>query len=158
MNLTDTLSIKAPDGQPTIYITREFDAPIEKVFKAFVDPEIFAAWVGPETTTTEIIEWEATNGGRWRYLSRLGDDAYPFRGCFHEVLENERVIQTFEYEQYPGMVMLETMTFEAVGDRTRIHQSSVANSQEGRDGMVQSGMETGIRDGFAKLDELLKET
>jgi uncharacterized protein YndB with AHSA1/START domain len=72
------------------------------------------------------------------------------------VRENERIVQTFTYEGFPDGVALEIMTFESLPDgRSRVHSVSVGESVEGRDAMVASGMETGVVEGYEKLDELL---
>ncbi len=85
-----------------------------------------------------------------------GED-YAFHGCFHDVRE-DRLVQTFTYEGFPDSVALETMTFEDLGDgRTRLHVHSLYDSYEGRDGMLSSGMDVGVNDGYAKLDRLLAD-
>ena len=148
--------IIVPEGLPIIELKREFDAPVERVFRALVDPELFAQWVGPRSLTTRIDEWDCRTGGRYRYASLRGDEAFGFYGSFHEVRDNERIVQTFTYDGYPDAVSLEIMSLESLPDgRTRIHSVSIGESVEGRDAMVASGMETGIVEGFEKLDELL---
>jgi uncharacterized protein YndB with AHSA1/START domain len=148
--------IIVPEGLPIIELKREFDAPVERVFRAFVDPELFAQWVGPRSLTTRIDEWDCRTGGRYRYASLRGDEEFGFYGSFHEVRDNERIVQTFTYDGFPDAVSLEIMSLESLPDgRTRIHSVSIGESVEGRDAMVASGMETGIVEGFEKLDELL---
>jgi uncharacterized protein YndB with AHSA1/START domain len=148
--------IIVPEGLPIIELKREFDAPVERVFRAWVDPELFAQWIGPRSLDTRIDQWDCSTGGRYRYASVREEEEYCFYGSFHEVRENERIVQTFTYEGFPDGVSLEIMSFESLPDgRTRIHSVSVGESVEGRDAMVASGMETGIIEGFEKLDELL---
>ena len=84
-----------------------------------------------------------------------GGEEYGFRGCFHEVSPH-RIVQTFTWEAMPEGVALETLTFEDLGDgRTRLHAQSLVDSFEGRDAWLASGMETGVDEGYAKLDALL---
>jgi uncharacterized protein YndB with AHSA1/START domain len=79
-----------------------------------------------------------------------------FYGSFHEVRPNQRIVQTFTYEDVPDGVSLETMTFEELPDgRTRTVGLSVVDSFEARDAMLSSGMEVGVVEGYEKLDELL---
>ena len=81
-------------------------------------------------------------------------EEYSFRGCFHEI--GDRLVQTFTWEGMPEGVSLETMTFEELGDgRTRLHAKSLCDSFEARDGWLSSGMEVGVNDGYAKLDDLV---
>jgi uncharacterized protein YndB with AHSA1/START domain len=148
--------IIVPEGLPIIEIKREFDAPVENLFRAWVDPDLFVQWIGPREMETRVDAWDCTTGGRYRYASVRAEDEFGFFGSFHEVRENERIVQTFTYEGVPDGVALEIMTFESLpGGRSRIHSVSVGDSVEGRDAMVASGMEHGIVEGFVKLDELL---
>ncbi len=146
-------------GRLDITIEREFDAPRELVFQAFVDPEMIKRWLGPRRLTTRINTWESVSGGRWNYTSLDTDGSeYGFHGVFHEVRTPERIIQTFEFDGLPepGHVALETARFEALADgRTRVVQHSVFQSLEDRDGMMESGAEGGVLEGHARLDELL---
>jgi uncharacterized protein YndB with AHSA1/START domain len=150
-------AIEADPDVPIIRITRDFDATPEQVLQAHTDPALFARWVGPDGMETRIIDWDATTGGRWRYVSMREGDEYGFRGCFHEV-GRDRIVQTFTYEGQPDAVALETLWFEDLGDgRTRLHAQSLVDSFEARDRWLASGMETGLDQGYAKLDALMEE-
>jgi len=153
---TRTTTIEADPQVPTITMTREFDAPPDRVFQAWVDPELFAQWVGPRSLTTTIEHWDARTGGSWRYTSERADLRESFYGSFHEVRPSERLVQTFTWEGAPDGVSLETLTFEALeGGRTRIVGVSVVESMQLRDLILSSGMEVGVNEGYEKLDELL---
>lgn len=144
---------------PTIAIIREFDAPRARVFRAFTDPELVARWLGPRSLQTRIDTWDCRTGGSYRYASVRGEEEYRFFGAFHEVRPDERIVQTFTYEEVPDGVSLETATFaELDGARTRVTMLSVVESLEIRDGILASGMETGVVEGFEKLDEILAES
>ena len=149
--------ISADPNLPTITITREFDAPPEKVFRAHVDPELFAQWCGPRSTEMRIEHWDAQTGGAWRYAAwREGEEIARFYGSFHQVREPDRIVQTFTYEGGGDGVSLETMTLEELpGGRTRLTGVSVVDSMELRDLILSSGMEVGVNEGYEKLDELL---
>lgn len=152
----ETQIIAAAD-LPTITIVREFDAPPEQVFRAWTDPELVARWLGPRSTTMHIEHWDAVTGGSYRYRAeREGEVIASFYGSFHEVRPCERLVQTFTFDGYPDGVSLETMTFEALdGGRCRATGLSVVDSMEVRDLILSSGMETGVDEGYQKLDELL---
>jgi uncharacterized protein YndB with AHSA1/START domain len=150
-------TIEADARIPIIRITREFDAPPEAVFRAHTDPALYARWVGPDDRTVEIDRWDATEGGAWRFLNRGTDDVEAFRGCFHTV-RPDRIVQTFTWEGMPDSVSLETLRLEDLGDgRTRLVAESLCESFEARDGWLRSGMETGVNQGYAKLDALLAD-
>ena len=148
--------IAEPDKQE-LFIKREFDAPRELVFKAHVDPEIYAKWIGPRGMTMTIEEWDARDGGSYRYTHERDGHKYAFFGVNHEVLAPERIVGTFEFDGLPerGHVILGITTFEELpGGRSRIVHQSVFRSVADRDGMIQSGMERGVSEGYEKLDEL----
>ena len=148
--------IVADPDVPIVRIIREFDAPVEKVYRAHVDPELVAQWMGPNSTQVRIEEWDARTGGSWRYVATAGDEEYGFRGCFHELRPNELIVQTFTFEGMPEGVALEKLVLEDLGNgRTRLNSTSLVDSFEGRDGFLASGMEVGVNEGYAKLDELL---
>lgn len=149
--------IVADPNVPTITITREFDAPPDQVFKAHVDRDLVARWLGPESTDMRIDKWDAQTGGGYRYAAvRDGEEIAAFFGAFHEVRPNERLVQTFTWEGMPDGVSLDIQTFEELpGGRTLLTNLSVVESMEAQAGMMASGMETGINEGYAKLDDIL---
>jgi len=152
-------TIDADPQLPTIRIVRDFDATADRVFRAYTEPDLVARWMGPRDTQTRIDAWQARTGGSYRFASwRDGAAIAGFYGSFHEVRPNQRLVWTFTYEGVPDEVALETVTFDDLGDgRTRVTTLSVRDSIEGRDAMLASGMETGVVDGYQKLDEILAE-
>jgi uncharacterized protein YndB with AHSA1/START domain len=155
--MTTQATIEADERVPVIRITRDFHATPAQLLAAHTDPALFAQWVGPDGMETQIITWDARDGGEWRYVAGRGDERYGFRGCFHQVGE-QRIVQTFAFEGAPDDVALETLTFEDLGDgRTRLHAQSLCDSFEGRDAWLRSGMEVGVNEGYAKLDRMLAD-
>ena len=152
-------TITAEPGKQELFITREFDAPRELVFRAHIDPDIYARWLGPRDLTTTLETFEPVSGGRWRFLQKDKDgNEFAFHGVNHDVTAPERIIGTFEFDGLPesGHVILETTKFEELpGGRTRVTTQSLYQSVEDRDGMIASGMESGVVDGFERLDEIL---
>jgi uncharacterized protein YndB with AHSA1/START domain len=151
-------TITVEPGTPFIGITREFNATPEQLFRAHTDPELLKQWLGPRRLTMNVHEFDARDGGRWRY-THVDEDGteYGFHGVFHGTPSVENgIFQTFEFEGFPGEVSLERVTFEEVSPgKTILRGHSVYQSVEARDGMAQSGMEDGINDGYDKLDDLL---
>jgi uncharacterized protein YndB with AHSA1/START domain len=148
--------IDAPAGVPFVDITREFDAPLELVRRAWTDPDLVKQWLGPRKYEMVIEQWDARAGGAYRYIHR--DDAgneFAFHGVFHSN-DPDNMVQTFEFEGMPGHVSLDKLQLEDIGGgRTRARIHSVYQSLEDRDGMVQAGMGDGVSEGFERLDELL---
>ena len=161
MSSKNKTTITVEPGKLDLFITREFDAPRELVFKAHTDPNLFVQWLGPRGLTTNLETFEPVSGGRWRFTQKDKDgNEYGFHGVFHEI-SPERMIQTFEFEGLPesGHVTLETTKLEALPNgRTRLTTQSVFQSVSDRDGMVQSGMESGVNEGYERLDELLAKS
>lgn len=151
------VALEADPTVPLIRFTRDFDAPPSLVMRAHTDPDLFARWIGPDRMEVEILDWDATTGGRWRYVARRDGDEYGFHGCFHDVGEH-RIVQTFTFDGEPDHVSLETFRIEDLGDgRSRLHAQSLVDSFEARDRWLVSGMGTGIDQGYAKLDALVAE-
>lgn len=154
---TDTREtrIESDPSVPIIRIVRDFDAPPEQVFRAWIEPELVVQWLGPRDLVMTIDHWEGRTGGSYRYLHSRGDDTFGFHGCFHEVRPSERIVQTFTFEGAPDGVSLDTLVLEDLGDgRTRTVVSSLVESFEIRDMILASGMERGVREGYERLDEM----
>lgn len=155
---TNPLVVTAPEGLPFIDFQREVDHPVEQVFAAHRDPELYRQWIGGGGDDLDLQEHDFSTGGRYRFVQR-GDDGveYAFNGVFHVVRENDFAIQTFEFEGVPDVVSIESLTFERLdGNRTRLSGHAVYPSLEARDGMVGSGMQVGMEAGYARLDALLE--
>jgi uncharacterized protein YndB with AHSA1/START domain len=153
---THETEIVADPTVPLVRITRVFDAPPESVFRAHTEPELVTQWLGPRDLVMTIDHYDCRTGGSYRYVHTRGDDSYGFFGCFHEVRPNELIVQTFCFEGFRDSVALERLTLEDLGGgRTRLFATSLVDSFEGRDAFVASGMESGVRQGYERLDELL---
>ncbi len=148
--------ISADPDVPLVRITREFDAPARKVFRAHTDPELVLQWLSPRRHEMRIDQYDCRTGGSYRYVHFSDGNEFGFHGCFHEVRPSELIIQTFTFEGVPDDVALERLVFEDLGDgRTRLTSTSLVETFEGRDAFLASGMEDGVREGYERLDELL---
>ena len=147
--------IEADPKVPIIRLTRDFAATPEQLFRAHTDPGLFVQWTGPNSLETRIDQWDARSGGSFRFVSSRDGEEYAFRGCFHEIRPG-RIVQTFTYEGDPDGVALETLWFEDLGNgRALLRSQSLVDSFEGRDAWLASGMEVGVNEGYAKLEELI---
>lgn len=151
--------IEADPDLPTVRIRRSFDAPLERVWRAWTDPELVSQWMGPRSIDMEIETWDMRTGGSYRYTARRdGEDVAHFYGSIHRVEEHRYITQTFGFEEMPDAVDLETATFRDLGDgRTEVDVLAVVFSMDARAGMLASGMEVGINEGYAVLDEMLAD-
>ena len=152
-------TIESDPTVPMVRIVREFDAPPEKVFRAHTDPELMVQWLGPRDVQMTIDHYDCRTGGSYRYLHTRDGEEYGFHGSFHEVRPSELIVQTFTFEGFPDGVALEKLVLEDLGNgRTRLVATSLVDSFEGRDAFVASGMETGVIEGYERLDEVLTRT
>ncbi|MBO0823030.1 MAG: SRPBCC family protein [Actinobacteria bacterium] len=150
-------AIEADPKLPIIRMIRDFAATPDQLFRAHTDPELFARWVGPDAMHTRIEHWDARTGGSWRYTSVHGEVEYAFRGCFHDV-RPDRIVQTFTFEGEPDGVALQTLWIQDLGDgRTRLRTQSLVDSFEGRDAWLASGMQSGVNEGYAKLEGMVAD-
>jgi uncharacterized protein YndB with AHSA1/START domain len=156
--MANQTKVAATPGGREVVITREFDASREKVWKAWTDPELIKQWLGPRKYEMVIDKYDFKPGGSYRYIHKGDDGEFAFHGVFHGIYNQEKMIQTFEYEGLPepGHVSLDTISLEDLGSgKTKATTISVFQTPEDRDGMIKSGMESGITEGYERLDELL---
>jgi uncharacterized protein YndB with AHSA1/START domain len=140
-----------------IVMERVFDAPRELVFKAHTDPDLISKWWGPSRYTTTVDKMDLRVGGVWRFVQRDADgNEYAFNGVYREIVPPERLSYTFEFEGMPGHVLVETLTFEEQGGKTRMTVTGSYQSVDDRDGMLQSGMKEGADESYDRLAELLE--
>jgi uncharacterized protein YndB with AHSA1/START domain len=138
-----------------IHIERVFNAPRDRVWRAYTDPELVKQWWGRGNKLV-IERMEVKAGGHWRYVEHGPDGVHGFEGRYREVTPPERLVHTFEWDGMPGYVLVDTVTFEDLGDgTTRVVTQSLFHTTEERDGMLQSGMEQGLNESYAALDRLL---
>jgi uncharacterized protein YndB with AHSA1/START domain len=150
-----TAAVTTPTDRE-IRVEREFDAPRDRVFAVLTDPELIPEWWGPRGTTAVVDQMDVRPGGSWRFVIDQGDGTETaFRGTYREVSPPERIVQTFEWEGMPGHIAVETAVLEDLGARTRLVTTSLFHTTEERDGMLASGMEGGMNETYARLDELL---
>jgi uncharacterized protein YndB with AHSA1/START domain len=139
-----------------IRLERTFDAPRDLVFRAYTDPALLARWLGPRRLTTRIETLDVRPGGMWRFVHVDEDGTESvFSGEFIEVVRPERISQTWTFEAWPDASSVETATFTEKDGRTTVVSLARYKAKEHRDGHLQSGMETGVQEGYERLDEVL---
>lgn len=145
--------VKAEPDSHALCMSAIVNGPRDLVFKAYTDPAAIPHWWGLDATSTRIDEMEPTRGGRWRFVETSPEgEEHAFRGVYHDVVPNERIVWTFEYEPMAGHVLLEEMLFIDQDGKTRLETRSVFQTVEDRDGMIASGMEEGANQSLQKLE------
>jgi uncharacterized protein YndB with AHSA1/START domain len=152
----DTEIIIEP-GKQDIVFKRQFDAPRDVVYRALTDPTLIPNWWGPRRYETIVDEMEPHAGGRWRFINRNAQtgEEFGFHGVYHSVTP-DAIVQTTEFEGFPGSVGLETAMLEERDGKTYMTAVSLAPSVEARDGIVASGMESGARETYDRLEEVVE--
>jgi uncharacterized protein YndB with AHSA1/START domain len=107
--------IHAEDGKQEIWITREFDLPLDLLFKAHVEPEIVEQWMG-----TKVLKLESKKHGGWQYQTRNaeGNVVFQANGVIHEFIPEQKITRTFEMDNTPFATQLEFLEFEKLTDDT----------------------------------------
>ena len=152
------LEIIAEPGKTSFTTRRVVDAPRALVFEAFTQPDHLKRWMGPRRLTMVSCDSDLRVGGSYRFVFRAPDgQEVGFRAEFREIVPPERIVRTFIFEPIPDAEALETLQLDERDGKTTITTTTVHKSVESRDGHVGSGMEAGMTEGYARLDELLAE-
>ena len=134
---------------------RTFDAPREKMWKAFTDPNLVPRWWGKHGTTTIVEAMDVRPGGKWRYINRAPDrDDVVFYGEYLEVIPNERLVFTEVFGGMPEAGAVTTLTFTEKGGRTTLTTLVQHQKKEHRDAHINSGMEAGMQDAMDLLEQV----
>ena len=142
------------DKAPVLRTIREFDAPVAKVFRAHVEPELFAKWNWSADYLIRFDQFDCRTGGAYRITMSGPEMEGSVHGSFHDVIPNELIVQTFAPDGFPDFVVLEKHRFEDLGNgRTRLTAQSLVESFEYRDSIIDAG----LAEGYDRLDQLLAE-
>ena len=144
--------INAEDGKQELMITREFDLPLELLFKAYEDAEIVEQWMG-----TKVLKLENKKHGSYRFeTTDPKGNKYGFNGVIHEFSPNKKITRTFEFENTPFGVQLEVLEFEQLtGDTSKLTIHTIFESVEQRDQMLKMPFAQGINMAHNRLQEIL---
>lgn len=144
------------DGRQ-LRISRQFDAPRERVWQAMTDAQLMPQWWGPAYLTTTVERLELRPGGRYRFVQRDAEgNEYAFRGEYRAVEPPERLAMSFEFEGMAGHVVEQVMTLSESGGRTTLTVVEQYASLEDLEGILQTDMEAGMNESYDRLDALLR--
>jgi uncharacterized protein YndB with AHSA1/START domain len=146
--------INAEDGKQELVITREFDLPLELLFKAYVEPEIVEQWMG-----TKVLKLENKKHGSYQFeTTDPKGNKYRFNGVIHEFKPNQKITRTFEMENTPFGVQLEFLEFEKLTDEiSKLNMHIVYRSATDRDNMLQIGMAKGVNMAHNRLQDVVNK-
>ena len=146
--------VNAEDGKQELMITREFDLPLELLFKAYEDAEIVEQWMG-----TKVLKLENKKHGSYRFeTTDPKGNKYGFNGVIHEFSQNQKITRTFEFENTPFGVQLEVLEFEQLTDDTsKLTIHTIFESVEQRDQMLKMPFAQGINLAHNRLQEIVNK-
>lgn len=147
--------INAEDGRQDLVITREFDLPVELLFKAYVEPDIVEQWMG-----TKVLKLESRKHGGYEFETSdaKGNVVLRINGAIHECSPNRRITRTFEMENTPFPVQLEFLEFEPLTDDTsKLTMQIVYRSNEHREQMLKLPFAYGVNMAHNRLQEVVSK-
>ena len=150
--------INAEAGKQDITITREFDLPLELLFKAHAEPDIVEEWMSNEYTTTKLLKMESKKHGSWQLESKdtKGNVVFRANGVIHEFVPNRKITRTFEMENTPYGVQLEVYEFEQLSnDTSKLNMHVIYESVAQRDQVLKLPFAQGINMAHNRLQEIL---
>ncbi len=144
--------VNAEEGKQELVITREFDLPVELLFKAYIEPEIVEQWMG-----TKVLKLENKKHGSWQFVTTdPRGNKHGFNGTIHEFELNQKITRTFEMENSPFPVQLEFLEFIKLSDNTsKLHMHIVYKSVTYRNQMLQLPFAQGINMAHNRLQEVV---
>ncbi len=142
-----------------VVMERIFNAPRELIWKIISDPKMIPQWWGPARFETVVDKMDFRAGGEWRFIHKAGGEQYSFHGVYGEIIPDEKISDTFNYEPIgPGHEMVEILALADLGNgTTRAVQVSVFHNIEDLEAMVYSGMEGGATETWERLAKLVEK-
>jgi len=150
--------VHAEDGKQDLFITREFDLPVELLFRAHVEPDIIEQWMSNAYATAKVLKFEGKKHGSFQLESTDAQGKVVFRsnGVIHELSPNKKMIRTFELETASFGVQLEVYEFEPLTDNTsKLTMHVIYESAAKRDQLLQLPFAQGINGAHNRLEEVL---
>lgn len=152
--------VTAGDNQQVINISREFDLPVELLFKAHEDPELFEQWMSHEYGTTKVVKYETKLHGGWEFqtVDSQGNVLFSAHGVFHAFVPNEKITRTFEMSGAPFDVQLEFLEFERLTDDTsKLTMQSIFRTGAQRDQLLKMPFAQGLDMAHNRLQQVVSQ-
>jgi len=152
--------VHAEDGKQDLLITREFELPLELLFKASTEPELVEQWMSSDYSITRLLKFEGKKHGSYQLETRdpQGNVVFRANGTIHEFVPDQKIIRTFEMEGTPFGVQLEIYEFTPLGnDRSKLTLHTIYESVEQRDQVLKLPFAQGISMAHSRLEEIAKK-
>jgi uncharacterized protein YndB with AHSA1/START domain len=152
--------VVAEDGKQELVITREFDLPLELLFTAHAEADIFEQWMSHEYGTIKVLKFECKNHGSWQFENSdaRGNVVFRANGVIHEFVPNKKITRTFEMENTPFDVQLEFLEFEKLTNETsKLTIHSIFKSVALRDQLLKFPFVQGINMAHNRLQNIVSK-
>ncbi len=149
--------ISAGDGRQDLLITREFDLPVELLFKAFAEPGIIEQWMSNPYSTARVLKFEGKQHGCYRIetTDALGKVVFAANGVIHDFIPNRKITRTFEMEHAAFGVQLEVYEFEPMAsDKSKLNMHVIYESADQRDEMLKLPFAQGLNMAHNRIQEI----
>src|SRR5690606_21171765 len=160
-NMERKTKVTAEDNKHDLWITREFDLPVDLLFKAHVEPDIFEQWMSHEYGTTKVRKLEGKKHGGWHFdtTDAQGNVVFQANGVFHDFVPNQKITRTFEMNDTHFPVQLEFLDFEALtNDTSKLSIHIIYKSIELRDEMLKMPFGQGMNMAHNRLQEIVSNS
>lgn len=152
--------VVAGDGTQDLVITREFDLPVELLFRAHAEPEIFEQWMSHEYGTTKVLKFEIKKHGSWGFQTKdaQGNVLFAAAGVIHDFVPNRKITRTFEMENSAFEVQLEFLEFVKLSDDTsKLTMHSIFRSPALRDQLMKLPFTQGLNMAHDRLENIVSK-
>jgi uncharacterized protein YndB with AHSA1/START domain len=152
--------VNAEDGKQELMITREFDLPVELLFKAHTEPGLLEQWMSNPYSTAKMLKFEAKKHGSYQQESKdaNGNVVFKANGTFHEFIPNQKITRTFEMENAPLGVQLEIYEFEKLTDTTsKLKMHTIFESVAIRDQLLKMPFAQGLNMAHDRMQEVMSK-
>jgi len=147
--------VNAEEGKQDVLVTREFDLPVDLLFRAYIEPELVAQWMG-----TKVLKLESKKHGSYQFetVDAKGNVVFRANGVIHEFDSNRKITRTFEMENTSFAVQLEFLEFEKLANnRSKLHMHIIFKSGTYRDQLLQLPFAQGINMAHNRLQDIISQ-
>ena len=152
--------VHAEDGKQELLITREFDLPVELLYKAHEDPEIFQEWMSHDYGKVKIVKYDVKKHGSWQFdtVDAEGNVLFSANGVFHDIIPDKAIVRTFEMNDSYMPVQLEFLEFEATSEETsKLSMHIIYRTLAQRDHMLKLPFAQGLSMAHDRLQNVLSK-
>ena len=153
--------VHAEEGKQELFITRDFELPIDLLFKAYEEAELIEQWMSNDYTTMKVVKLDSQKHGGYQLeaTAKNGNVVFRANGVIHEFVSGQKIIRSFEMEGTPYGVQLEVYEFEKLGeDKSRLRMHVIYESVAQRDEVLKLPFAQGINLAHNRIEAMLSKS